>query len=278
MHNVKPFPGRRNATRPVATATAALALCSLLAACETAPRLGAETTAQVLQIASDRDSLRDGYPALHAALRAGVARRDFEEARLVQGECGVPDAGRSGGMRWISVTTLVPRGTAPAPGSRIVVRDARSAWPGVEPTRASALHGQFVRVDDTPPTRTTPACHTNEQGGGTWHLRVHLTPPPWQHDFASAAFQRLDALRDEDFAAGRVLRLGCQLKVIDGADWYAPQWVALAPPQLRLKVGDVVRLRAGAQMESKDVSPRAEVLARLDNVPAPAGNATVRCH
>ncbi|MCM3565657.1 MAG: hypothetical protein ACO1OR_00740 [Hydrogenophaga sp.] len=270
-------PTPRSTTR--LASIAALALCSLLAACETAPRAGAETTAQVLQVAPDRDSLRDGYPALHAALRAGVVRRDLEEARLVQGECGVPDASRSGGTRWVSVTTLVPRGTALAQGSRIVVRDARSAWAGVAPERASALHGQFVRVDDTPPTRTTPACHTSEPAGATtWHLRVHLTPPAWQHDFASAAFQRLDALRDEDFAAGRVLRLGCQLKVIDGGDWYAPQWVALAPPQLPLKVGDVVRLRAGAQMESKDVGPRAEVLARLDNVPTPAGNATVRCN
>ncbi len=278
MHNINPIPARRAAPRPVTAASAVLALCGLLAACETAPRVGAETTAQVLQVAPDRDSLRDGYPALHAALRAGVTRRDLEEARLVQGECGVPDAGRPGGTRWVSVTTLVPRGTALPQGSRIVVRDARSAWPGVEPARASTLHGQFVRVDDTAPTRTTPACHTNGQGGGAWHLRVHLTPPAWQHDFASAAFQRLDALRDEDFAAGRVLRLGCQLKVIDGGDWYAPQWVALAPRQLSLKVGDVVRLRAGAQMESKDVGPPAEVLARIDNVPAPAGNATVRCN
>jgi hypothetical protein len=165
-----------------------------------------------------------------------------------------------------------------AQGSRIVVRDARSAWAGVAPERASALHGQFVRVDDTAPARTTPACHTNEQGGGTWHLRVHLTPPAWQHDFASAALQRLDALRDEDFAAGRVLRLGCQLKVLDGGDWYVPQWVVVAPAPLRLKVGDVVRLRAGAQMESKDVAPRAEVLARIDHIAAPAGNATVRCN
>lgn len=272
-------PAGRTARRGPAPAAALVpGLCCLLAACESAPRAGAETTAQVLQVASDRDSLRDGYPALHAALRAGVTRRDFEEARLVQGECGVPDAGRPGGMRWVSVTTLVPRGTVLAQGSRILVRDARPAWPGVEPARASTLHGQFVRADDAPPTRDTPRCHTSEQAGTTWHLRVHVTPPAWQHDFAWPAFQRLDALRDEDFAAGRVLRLGCQLKVIDGGDWNAPQWVAVAPAHLRLKTGDVVRLRAGAQMESRDVSPRAEVLARLDEVAAPAGNATVRCH
>lgn len=277
MQDFKPLPGRRAAARPL-TCAAVIALSGLLAACETAPRVGAEATAQVLQVAPDRDSLRDGYPALHAALRAGVSRRDLEDARLVQGECGVPDTSRPGGMRWISVTTLVPRGTVLPQGGRIVVRDARSAWAGVGPAQASALHGQFVRVDDAAPTRTTPDCHPNGQGSGSWLLRVHATPPAWQHDFASAAFQRLDALRDEDFAAGRVLRLGCQLKVIDGGDWYAPQWVALAPPQLPLKVGDIVRLRAGAQMESKDVAPRAEVLARLDHVAAPVDNATVRCH
>ncbi len=278
MQDTNLLPGLRATARPLTTAATVLALSGLLAACETAPRVGAETTAQVLQVAPDRDSLRDGYPALHAALRAGVSRRDLEDARLVQGECSVPDAGRPGGVRWISVTTLVPRGTVLPQGSRIVVRDARSAWASVEPARASALHGQFVRVDDTAPTRTTPTCHPNEQGGGSWHLRVHMTPPAWQHDFAVAAFQRLDALRDEDFAAGRVVRLACQLKVIDGGDWNAPQWVAVAPAPLRLKVGDIVRLRAGAQMESKDVAPRAEVLARLDHVAAPAGNATVRCH
>lgn len=36
-----------------------LALCAALAACETAPRAGSETQAQVLDVVTDRHALRD---------------------------------------------------------------------------------------------------------------------------------------------------------------------------------------------------------------------------
>ncbi|NIM42217.1 MAG: hypothetical protein GTN84_16685 [Hydrogenophaga sp.] len=207
----------------------ALALCAALAACETAPRAGSETQAQVLDVVTDRHALRDGHPELYAALRAGVARRELDEGRLVEGECGVPDGAQPSGMRWHTVTVLLP------PGVRL-------------------------------PRRTVADVH---------ELRGPV--PAWAFDFAAAGLRRLDALRDSDLAAGRVLRLGCQLKVLDGGDWYAPVWVATAPDRLRLAPGDVVRLRVGAEAGSKDAGPPAEVLERRTDVAAPGGKALVRC-
>nr|MCU0942744.1 hypothetical protein [Hydrogenophaga sp.] len=113
---------------------------------------------------------------------------------------------------------------------------------------------------------------------GQWRVKVVGPMSAWNFDFAQAALQRQAVLRDEDFAAGRVVRLGCQLKVVDGGDWYAPTWVARAPDAMALKPGDVVRLRAGAESESKDTGPPAEVLERWPAVKAPGGNALVRCH
>lgn len=101
--------------------------------------------------------------------------------------------------------------------------------------------------------------------------------PAWAFDFAAAGLRRLDALRDSDLAAGRVLRLGCQLKVLDGGDWYTPTWVATTPEALHLKPGEVVRLRAGAEAGSKDAGPPAEVLGRSSGVATPGGKALVRC-
>lgn len=256
----------------------ALALCGLLAACETSPRTGGQTLAQVIEVVQDRHNLRDGYPELHAALRAGVTQKDLDDARLVLGECAISEASQPQRLRWITMTALLPPGTRLAPGSRMIVRDARPAWPATDASPAQRLHGQFVRADAAPASRETPLCHGN--GGSTqeWQVRVRGTPPAWNHTFAQASLQRLDRFSDEDFRAGRVLRLGCQLKVIDGGDWYVPVWVARAPDGLSLAVGDVVGLRAGAQADSKDAAPLAEVLERRRDIAAPGGNAVVRCH
>ena len=262
---------------PMHRTTTLMLLCGLLAACETAPRSGGLTQAQVIDVVQNRHSLRDGYPELHAALRAGLTPKDLEDARLVQGECATPDPGQPAGLRWTTVTALVPPGTRLAPGSRMTVRDARPAWPATDASPPQRLHGQFVRADAAAPDRDTPRCHGGGDSTSEWQLRVRGTPPAWAYPFALASLQRLEQLRDEDFRAGRVLRLGCQLKVLDGGDWYVPVWVTRAPDGLSLAVGDVVTLRAGAQADSKDAAPLAEVLEHRRDLGAPGGNAVVRC-
>ncbi|QIM51276.1 hypothetical protein [Hydrogenophaga crocea] len=256
---------------------------ALLAGCETAPRAGADTRAQVVEVLRERQALRDGHPELHPALRAGVTAQEMEAGRLVQGECAEPDATRPLGLRWTGVTALLPAGTAAAslaPGSVIEVRDPRPAWPvrpgGPPPAH---LHGGFAgsAAGTADAARTPTLCHAAGLPGSVWRVRLRGAVPGWMHPFAQAGLQRLEAFSDDDFRAGRVLRLACQLKVVDGGDWYAPVWIARAPEGLPLRVGDVVRLRAGAEAQSKDAGPAAEVLARDSSASAPGGNAVVRC-
>jgi hypothetical protein len=96
-------------------------------------------------------------------------------------------------------------------------------------------------------------------------------------DFAEAGLRRLDALRESDLAAGRVLRVGCQLKVTDGSDWYVPVWLATAPDHLHLQVGHIVSLRVGAEQGSKDPGPQAEILARIGLETGRPGSSVARC-
>jgi hypothetical protein len=250
----------------------------LLAGCETAPRAGSDTTAQVLDVVSDRHSLREGHPELHAALRAGVGRADLEAGRLVQGECGVPDATQPRGLRWHTLTTLLPAGARPAPGSLVDLRDAQGAWPATGPHPPPRLHGHYLGPAPAAADPQAPVlCQPPGLPAGQWRIKLRGPLPAWAFDFAQPGLQRLAAFSDADFARGRVLRLGCQLKVADGGDWYVPLWIARAPDGLRLKPGDVVRLRAGAEANSKDTGPAAEVLGLQAGVGAPRGNAVVGC-
>lgn len=260
-----------------------LLAAALLAGCETAPRAGTETRAQVVEVLRERQALRDGQPELHPALRAGVTAQQVEAGRLVQGECAEPDATRRLGLRWTSVTALLPAGTAAAslaPGSVIEVRDPQPAWPAQPGDGPPAhRHGGFVGIAaGTPDAARSPTlCHASGLPGVVWRVRLRGAVPGWMHPFAQAGLQRLEAFGDDDFRAGRVLRLACQLKMVDGGDWYAPAWIARAPEGLPLRVGDVVRLRAGAEAQSKDAGPATEVLGRDSTSGAPGGNAVVRC-
>jgi len=262
-----------------------LALCAALAACETAPRAGSETQAQVLDVVTDRHALRDGHPELYAALRAGVTRRELDEGRLVEGECGVPDAAQPSGMRWHTVTMLLPPGVRLSRGTVADVHELRSAWPAPDGGVPARLHGVYAGIatalGEAGATALGPRpgtrCQVSDAPVGQWRVTLRGPVPAWAFDFAAAGLRRLDALRDSDLAAGRVLRLGCQLKVLDGGDWYAPAWVATAPDRLRLAPGDVVHLRVGAEAGSKDAGPPAEVLERRTDVAAPGSNALVRC-
>ncbi|MFP8834081.1 hypothetical protein ACLIJR_07405 [Hydrogenophaga sp. XSHU_21] len=261
-----------------------LALLALtLSACETAPRAGMETRAQVMEVFTDRNAVRDGYPDLFAAIRAGVTRKDLEDGRLIRTECAVPDATAPLGHRWFTLTTLVPADARPPRGAFIHIRGARGPWPDTPTARATRLHGTYAGLAEgaaapAGSSETPTLCQPAGQPAGQWRVKVVGPMSAWNFDFAQAALQRQAVLRDEDFAAGRVVRLGCQLKVVDGGDWYAPTWVARAPDAMALKPGDVVRLRAGAESESKDTGPPAEVLERWPAVKAPGGNALVRCH
>ncbi len=256
----------------------ALLLAAALAGCETAPRAGTETTAQVLAVVSDRHNVRDGHAELHPALRAGVSRADLEAGRLVQGECAVPDTTQPRGLRWHTLTTLLPTGTPAAPGGRVDLSDPQGAWPVTGPHTPSRLHGRYVGLAPAASDPQAPTlCHPPELPAGQWRMKLRGPLPAWMFDFAQAGLQRLAAFSDADFASGRVLRLGCQLKVADGGDWYVPTWIARAPEGLRLKSGDVVRLRAGAEADSKDAGPPAEVLGLQAGASAPGGNAVVRC-
>ncbi len=266
---------RHPLARPV---FAALLAGLLLAGCETAPRAGTETTAQVLHVVSERHNLRDGHAELHPALRAGVTRADLEAGRLVHGECAMPDATQPRGLRWHTLTTLLPPGTPTAPGGWVDLRDPQGAWPATGPHPPPRLHGRYVGQAPAAADPQAPTlCHPPGPPAGQWRMKLRGPLPAWMFDFAQPALQRLAAFSDAEFASGRVLRLGCQLKVADGGDWYVPTWIARAPEGLRLKAGDVVRLRAGAEADSKDAGPTAEVLGPQPGVSAPGGNAVVRC-
>ncbi|MBX3611352.1 MAG: hypothetical protein KF871_15775 [Hydrogenophaga sp.] len=259
-------------------ATPAIVLMALaLAGCETAPRSGALTAAQVLDVPASPHAVRDGHPELFAALRAGVTRREMEEERLVQGECGTPDTSDVGGTRWTTVTTVLPAGTRLAPGTEVVVVEARSAWPRADATSPERLHGRFVRALPAPPASGQTRCHTPDDPVDTWRLRIRSPLPAWSFDFAQAALQRIAAFNEDDFAQSRVVRVGCQLKVLDGGDWYVPVWLARAPAGLALARGDQVRLRAGATSNSKDTGPQAEIVAVAEPSQTVIGSTLVRC-
>lgn len=260
------------------TPIALLGLAALLAACQSAPRIGAETRAQVLEVVRDRHQLRDGHPELYAALRAGVTRRELEDGRLLQGECALPDPSQPQGLRWHTLTTVAPAGLRLARGSLVTVEDAQGAWPSPSKEPPPRLHGRFLGSAPAAPSPTL--CQAMGQRPGQWQMALRGPVPAWAYDFAQPALARLDALRQDELDAGHVLRVACQLKELDGGDWYAPVWIARSPPGLRLQPGERVSLRAGALVDSKETGPLAEVLGRLAAPAAGTGHgahATVLC-
>lgn len=258
---------------PVAR-TALLGLAAALAACQSAPRVGSETQAQVLEVVRDRHQLRDGHPELYAALRAGVTRRELEDGRVLQGECAMPDPSQPQGLRWHTLTTVAPQDLRLPRGSLIKVENAQGAWPTRTQVPPPRLHGRFLGSAPAAPSPTM--CQDDGARSGQWQMALRGPVPAWAFDFAQPALARLDSLSQDEMDAGRVLRVGCQLKVLDGGDWYAPVWIARSAPGLHLQAGEVVSLRTGAAVDSKQTGPLAEVLARAAGTGHSAG-ITVPC-
>jgi hypothetical protein len=253
----------------------------LLAACETIPDAGSTITAQVLALPKDRAALGGGHSHLYSALRAGVTRAEAERGRVATGQCGDVDASASGGVRWRVATTVLPDGLKAAPGLLVEI-DVPASAGEVRP------HGVFVAtVKDPDPAHFVrsavgdamrPLCRPPGAPEGRWRLQVRGAVPAWEFDFAMPELARRDRFTDAELAAGRVAVVVCQLKVADGSDWNRPSWLARLPAGLTLRVGDVVRVRAGASEMGKAVEPATEVLAVVPGATAPGGLAVVRCH
>lgn len=279
-HTIR-HPAHRGLRPAPMRALALVAVGLLVGACQSTPGPGSETRAQVTELPAQRGDLRGGHRYLHPALRAGVTRADLEAGRLVRGECAEPDAGRPQGRRWVGVTALLPAGTPVTLRSLIEVDTAGDAGP----LRHGRYRGPGPALDATTGFATEPGgerlavwCRPpGAAAGSALRVLVRGTVPAWEHAFAVAEMQRHDRFSDADFAQGRVAVVRCQLKVVDGGDWHAPDWLARVPPGLALRPGDVVRLRAGAVEGSTDTDPEPQVLARVDGERGPGGNAVVRC-
>lgn len=269
--------------QPLLAPRLALAVAAaLLAGCETTPRPGAAATAQVIAVPRTRAELGGGHARLHAALRSGVNRASAERGRLALAECAEPDAGERDGVRWHSATVLLPDGVPATPGTFLDLQDVATApgtatrhhgrflAPAPAPTGAEAIRSRYSQDADT-------RCRPPGMPEGRMRVRLHRAVAPWELDFALPELQRHERFGAQELAAGRVVLLSCQLKVMDGGDWYRPVWLARVPPGLELRVGQVVDLRAGATEDSKDVEPLAQVLGLAAHARAPGGNAVVRC-
>lgn len=260
---------------------ALVAMAVLVSACQTTPRAGSETRAQVTDLPAQREQLRGGYRHLHPALRDGVTRAELDAGRLVRGECAEPDPTQPQGRRWIGVTVLLPANSQAAPRTLIEV-DTRDAS---GPMRHGRYLGPLPALNATTGFATEPGsdrlavwCHRpGVAARQVLQVVVRGTVQGWEHAFATAEWLRHDRFSDADFAAGRVAVVRCQLKMADGGNWHTPDWLARVPPGLRVGTGDVVRLRVGAEEGSRDSGPEPQVLARMDGESSPGGNAVVRC-
>lgn len=246
-------------------------LALLLAGCETAPRIGTQTQALVTQIARERSQLGDSYRDLHAALRAGVTRPDVAAGRLVRGECLAPEEGPAGSVRSHVLTLLLP------PGLNLPLQtlaDAQEVQADGSSRHLRYLAGgaelgpTVMRPSTFTGGRDYPLCRQPGLAPSHWRLLVTGVYQGWEFDFAAAELARHARFTDAELAAGLVVQVSCQLKVVDGSDWYAPVWWARVPPGLSLQLGDAVLLQAGAESGSKDTGPLAQVLARA---PQPGG-------
>jgi hypothetical protein len=271
----------------VAIAAPVLGVAVLLAGCESIPAPGTTIVAQVMEVPRTRAELAGAYGHLYQALRAGVTRADAQSERLVIAQCGQPDTAARDGMRWHVVTTVLPPTLRPTPG---LVLDVEVTLPQDSVAGASSAprrHGAFVAAVATPdPAQMVrsaiadslrPLCLPPGSASGHWRVQFSRTVAPWEIDFAVAELARRDRVADAEIGAGRVALVGCQLKVIDGGDWNRPTWLARAPEGVALRVGDVVRVHAGASEMGKDVEPLSEVLGPAPGVVAPQGLAVVRC-
>jgi hypothetical protein len=256
----------------------------VLAGCESTPRVGEVVTAQVTAQPRARAELTGGFTPLHAALRAGVVRADAERGRLVLAQCLEPDAGAPDGLRARVATLLLPEGVQAPPGALLDIDTLGGAH-----ATDSRRHGRFVALAPASSAQAEPAawrtvfgrarplCRPPGLPEGRWRVQSTRTVAAWELGFAQAERARHDAFSDADFAAGRVLELRCQLKVLDGSDWTLMTWLARAAEGPPPPVGAVLRLRAGAEEGGDAPGPPAQVLGPAPGVAAPGGQAVVRC-
>jgi hypothetical protein len=260
------------------------AAATLLTGCESVPRPGDVVTAQVVAQPRSRAEIPAPFGALHAALRAGVERADAERGRLLSAQCLQPDTGARDGVRGRVATVLVPDGVPAPPGALLEIEidaqvgaDARphGRFAGLAPaTTPAAEPAAWARSFG----RDRPLCRPAGLAEGRWRVQSGGPVAAWELGFARAELARHDSLGDAELAAGRVVQVSCRLKVVDGSDWTLVTWLARHPDGPALQVGDVVRLRAGADEGGGATGALAQVLGPAPGVRAPGGNAVVRCH
>lgn len=280
------------------SAVSALLAAGLLTACQTTPSPGREIRARVHEVPLTREALAQGarQSGLHAAVRAGATVADAAAGRLVLAGCALPPFGPTpeGQARLYTVSTVLPTGMVLAPGAVLQLQAEPGAF-ATEPVggRWPAVHAPFVGV-------VAAGVPLDDRTGVPWRLRptdplqqrVRCLPVGAEPGRVQVAFfrtVRADELRDAaaevarralfsdaELAAGRVLHVVCRLRVADGGEWHAPQFLALAPAGLAARVGDTVRLRAGAAETSSAGGPIGQVLAREANT-APLSDG-VDCH
>lgn len=285
-------PAKRRAL-PLATCMAAL----LLGGCQTTPPPGSDIRAQVFAVPLTRVALDHGagHGNLHAALRAGATAADAAAKRVVLGSCGLPAPASPGETRLYTVTTVLPAGTQVAPGALLQLQLDGDPFSGPRlDGRFPAVHGRFVAIL---PAGTA----LDENTGIAWRLRPGDTPTMQvrcrpaggapgllqaayfrtvrddEMHFAAAEAARHAQFSDAELAAGAVVRVGCQLKMADGAQWHTPEFLARAPAGLKPQVGDIVRLRAGVDEGSRLGGPVGQVTAREGAAPTPGGRIIVGC-
>lgn len=272
--------------RPMPSLATCLATCLVaglvLAGCESMPTPGDTVHAEVTAVPRSRGELGGGFTSLHAALHAGVARREAEQGRLLRAQCVDDDPAAPGGLRPRSATLLLPEGRTVAVG-QVVEIDTLTAAHAADRRR----HGRLVSVPpalapDDPAWRVSfgtprPLCRPPGLAEGRWRVQLAGPVAAWEIDFALAEKARHESIDDTELAAGRIVQVSCQLKVIDGADWTRVNWLARLPAGLEARPGQVMRLRTGAEEGGRHSGPLAAVLGPAPERAAPGGTAVVRC-
>jgi hypothetical protein len=142
--------------------------------------------------------------------------------------------------------------------------------------RPQRQHGRYLGPLADAAGREPPRCRPEGSAPGVMRLNVSMRYSAWQHDFAAAEVARHAQFTDAEFDAREVVELGCRVEALGDADFMRVRWFARRPPGMPLATGDIVRLRAGASEDSKDVTPLAQILGAEPRVPV-RGTATVTC-
>jgi predicted small secreted protein len=291
---------RMNAS-PLAAPLAAAVVALLLSACQTTPAPGSDIRAQVHAVPLTRQALDHGadHGELHAALRAGATAADAAAQRVALASCALPedgpDSGLSGRARLYTVTTVLPAGVSLQRGAVLQLKVDGDPFSATRiDGRFPAVHGRFVALapagrpldentgvpwrllpGDTP--RMLARCQPAGGEPGLVLAAHFRTVRDDEMKFAAAEAARHAQFSDAELAAGRVVRLLCRLRMADGGEWHSPEFLARAPAGLPLKAGDVVRLRAGVDENSRQGGPVGQVLAREQAAGASPQRSGVDC-